>query len=76
VSAVPHLGDEADIKRTPNLKVTSMEFRRGAAIVTIGVSPIVSDSALMAAGRKALGMNGGTRLDIDSSDGDIHLKKS
>jgi hypothetical protein len=26
--------------------------------------------------RATLGMNGGTRLDIDSSDGDIHLKKS
>jgi hypothetical protein len=55
ITAVPHLGDEADIKRTPTLGVNSVEFRRGAAIVTIGVSPLVSDSALIGAGRKALG---------------------
>jgi hypothetical protein len=54
VTAVSQLGDEADIKRTPNLKVNSIEFRRGAAVVTIGVNPIVSDSALKAAGRTAL----------------------
>jgi len=54
VTAVPHLGEEADIKRTPDLKVNSIEFRHGAAIVTIGVSPLVSDSALLAVGGKAL----------------------
>jgi hypothetical protein len=54
ITTISRFGDEADIKRTPNLKVNSIEFRRGAAIVTIGVSPIVSDSALMAAGRMAL----------------------
>jgi hypothetical protein len=54
ITTISQFGDEADIKRTPNLKVNSIEFRRGAAIVTIGVSPIVSDSALMAAGRTAL----------------------
>jgi hypothetical protein len=54
--AVPGLGDEADIKRTPSLKVNSIEFRRGAAIVTIGVSPVVSDSLLKSAAVKALGL--------------------
>lgn len=54
LTAVSHLGDEADIKRTPNLNVNSVEFRRGVAVVSIGVSPLVSDSALIAAGRKAL----------------------
>ena len=55
ITAVPSLGDEADIKRTPSLKVSSIEFRRGAAIVTIGVSPVVTDSLLKAAAVKALG---------------------
>jgi hypothetical protein len=55
MTSVPGLGDEADIKRTPGLKLNSIEFRRGAAIVTIGVSPIVSDSLLKAAAVKALG---------------------
>ena len=48
------LGDEADIKRTPSYKVNSIEFRRGASVVSIAVNPLVSDSALMAAGQKAL----------------------
>lgn len=55
ITAVPSLGDEADIKRTPNLKLNSIEFRRGAAIVTIGVSPVVNDSLLKAAAVTALG---------------------
>lgn len=54
ITPVPKLGDEGDIKRTPNLNVNSVEFRRGTAIVTIGVSPIVSDTALISAGKKAL----------------------
>ena len=54
VTAVPGLGDEADIKRTVSFKLNSVEFRRGTAIVTIGVSPLVSDSALLGAGKMAL----------------------
>jgi hypothetical protein len=34
-------------------ETNSVEFRRGASIVTIGVNPLVSDSALMTAGKKA-----------------------
>ena len=55
ITAVPGLGDEADIKRTPSYHHNSVEFRRGTAIVTISVGVIVSDSALIAAGKTALG---------------------
>jgi hypothetical protein len=54
VTPVSNLGDEADIKRTPSSKVNSIEFRRGVAIVTIGVSPLVSDSALKVAANTAV----------------------
>jgi hypothetical protein len=54
VTAVQQLGDEGDIKRTPSYTTNSVEFRRGTSIVTIGVNPIVSDSALLTAARKAL----------------------
>lgn len=54
ISAVPELGDEADIKRTASYNLSSIEFRRGAAVVTLGVSPIVSDSLLKAAAVRAL----------------------
>jgi hypothetical protein len=53
ITPVQHLGDEADIKRTPNYKTNSIEFRRGVAIVTIGVGPLVSDSVLKAAAATA-----------------------
>ncbi len=54
ITAVPKLGDEADIKRTPMMELNSIEFRRGVAIVTIGVSPLVDDSLLKAAAMKAM----------------------
>jgi hypothetical protein len=54
ITAVPKLGDEAYIKRTPDLTVNSIEFRRGVAIVSIGVSPIVNDTLLKTAAVKAM----------------------
>jgi len=30
ITTIPHFGDEADIKRTPNLKVNSIEFQNSA----------------------------------------------
>jgi hypothetical protein len=54
ITTVTGLGDEADVKRTVVSNVNSIEFRSGTAVVTIGVSPVVSDSALISAGRKAL----------------------
>ena len=54
VTSVSGLGDEADVKRTPSYQMNSIEFRRGVSIVSIGVNPLVSDSALIAAGKKAL----------------------
>ena len=54
VTSVSGLGDQADVKRTPSYQMNSIEFRRGVSIVSIGVNPLVSDSALIAAGKKAL----------------------
>lgn len=54
VTPVAHLGDEAAIKRTPDLQINSIDVRKGTAVVSFGVKPLVSDSALTAAARTAL----------------------
>jgi hypothetical protein len=54
VTAVPQIGDQADIKRTPSYQLNSIEFVKGTAVVSIGVSPLVDDSLLKAAARKAI----------------------
>lgn len=54
VNPVAHLGDEAAIKRTPSLQINSIDVRKGNAVVSLGVKPLVSDSALAAVARTAL----------------------
>jgi hypothetical protein len=54
VTSVPKLGDEATIKQTPKLSVSSIDVRQGTLVVSLGVMPVVSDSVLEAAARTAL----------------------
>ncbi|GEM_PF-6665319 len=54
ITTVSGIGDEAAIKRTPSFHINSMDLRRGTAVVSLGVSPIVGDEAFKAAARKVL----------------------
>jgi hypothetical protein len=54
VIPVTGLGDEAAIKQSPSLKQSSIEVRQGMYVVSFGVMPNASDTALKTAARRAL----------------------
>lgn len=54
VTNVPQLGDEATIKQSPKLSVSSIDVRQGTRVVSFGMMPVVSDSVLKAAAKTAL----------------------
>jgi hypothetical protein len=54
VIPVKGLGDEATIKQSPKVQASSIDVRKGTYVVSFGVMPHASDSALEAAAKTAL----------------------
>jgi len=51
---VTGLGDEATIKQSPSLQISSIDIRQGTYVVSFGVMPNASDTALKDIARRAL----------------------
>jgi hypothetical protein len=55
MTPIVKLADEAAITRTSSVKICTISFRHGAALLSLSVTPMVSDTALKTASTAILG---------------------